>query len=289
MKTLVIIINIIALSLVICNNGTTQEKEDIMRIEFSKPGEPGFLDIDNFGGNINIEGYEGNEAVITTTGDENMDLYLALHEPPHPITSEEYDDEEISKEGLKKIKSNSFEINVTEQDNRITIKAGLPMNVQNFFIKIPYNCSLKLNTVNGNISVKKVTGEIEINTVNGKVILDEISGLVIASSVNGIMKVKFNEVTADAPMAFSTINNHIDVTLPADIKATLKMKTDRGDIYTNFDMDIQEKQEKTQKEQKYRYASATTWAKWTTGKINGGGAELVFKSLHGDIHIRKGK
>jgi hypothetical protein len=293
MKTLIIILNIVALSLIICSEGTTQEKEDQMRIEFSKPGEPGFLDIENFAGDIIIEGYDGNEAVITAKGNEDTDLYPELPELPEipqPFVSEEkHDDEEISKEGLRKIKSSSFEINVTEEDNRITIKTGPPLNVQNFFIKIPYNCSLKLNTVNGNISVKKVTGEIEINTVNGRVNLDEISGLVIASSVNGLMKVKFKEVTADAPMAFSTINNHIDVTLPANTKATLKMKTDRGDIYTNFDMDIGEKEEKTNKEHKYGYASTTKWAKWTTGKINGGGAELVFKSLHGDIHIRKGK
>ena len=89
-------------------------------------------------------------------------------------------------------------------------------------------------------------------------------------------------------MAFSTIDNHIDVTLPASAKATLKMKTDGGDIYTDFDMELGEKQEKTQKESKHIY-TATTWAQWTTGKINGGGAEYVFKSLHGDIHIRKGK
>jgi len=76
--------------------------------------------------------------------------------------------------------------------------------------------------------------------------------------------------------------------LPSDTKATLKMKTERGEIYSNFDMDIKEEQEKSHKENK-EGDTATSWSRWTTGKINGGGPELVFKSLHGDIHIRKGE
>jgi DUF4097 and DUF4098 domain-containing protein YvlB len=288
MKTTVIVLNIVFISLALCYTGFTQENEDQMTVSFSKPGEPGFIYVDNLNGQINIEGYEGTEIVVKAKGNENAYPEIALPVMPYPFDSEG-DDEEISKEGLKKIKSSSFEINVIEEENKITIKAGSPMNVQNFYIKAPYNCSLKLNTVNGNISVKKITGEIEINTVNGKVNLDEISGSVVASSVNGMIKVTFKEVTPDAPMAFSTVNNHIDVTLPASVKATLKMKTDGGDIYTNFDMKIEEEHEKSQKEHKNAYTTTTTWAKWTTGKINGGGAELVFKSLHGDIHIRKGK
>lgn len=288
MKTIAIIVNIVIISLALIETGLTQEKEDQMSIAFSKPGEPGFIHVDNFGGNINIQGYDGKEVIIKTSGGDFMDPLVDAPNVIHPFDSAD-DDEEISKEGLKKIESSSFEINVTEEENRITIKTGPPANVQNFEIKIPYDCSLKLNTVNGNISVINVKGEIEINTVNGRIILDKIRGSVVASSVNGIIKVKFIEVTRDVPMAFSTVNNHIDVTLPAATKATLKIKTDRGDIYSNFDMDIVEKHEKSQKENKHGNTSKVTWAKWTAGKINGGGAELVFKSLHGDIHVRKGK
>ena len=34
------------------------------------------------------------------------------------------------------------------------------------------------------------------------------------------------------------MNGEIDVTLPADIKANLKMKIDHGDIYTDFDVKV---------------------------------------------------
>ena len=34
------------------------------------------------------------------------------------------------------------------------------------------------------------------------------------------------------------MNGEIDVTLPADIKANLKMKVDNGDMYTDFDVKL---------------------------------------------------
>ncbi len=289
MKTIAIIINMIIISLVLTVTGLSQGNEDQISVPFSKPGEPGFVHIDNLGGNLNIEGYEGKEVIIRVdvkdSGLPPLDDLPAITD--HSGTQD--NDQEISKEGLKKIKSSSFEIIITEDENRISIKSGPPGKTKNLEIKVPNNCSLKVNTINGNISVTSVNGEMEINTINGRIVLDKISGSVVASTINGTIKVKFDAVAPDAPMAFSTINKYIDVTLPADIKATFKMKTDRGDIYTDFDMDIDIKREKSEKEHKYGNGPSITWAEWTTGKINGGGAELVFKSLNGDIHIRKGK
>jgi DUF4097 and DUF4098 domain-containing protein YvlB len=285
MRTLSIIIAV--LNLTICYNGISQDKPEEIKIPFTKPGEPGYLDIENFGGNIVVTGHKDKEVVLSSS-----DKHPAIHHDrttgsniPHPyptLPETSSNDDEISKEGLKKIKSGTYDIKITEESNKIMIKSGSPMKSQNFNIKVPYDCSLKISTVNGNISVNKVNGEIEINTINGRVGLDKISGSVVASSINGLIKVKFVEVAPDVPMAFSTINNHIDVTLPKNIKATLKMKTDRGDIYSNFDFDVKSVGE-------YKPYTTQSWAQWTKGDINGGGAEFVFKSLHGDIHIRKGE
>lgn len=283
MRTLAIIIAV--LNLTIYYNGIAQDKTEEIKIPFSKPGKTGYLNIENFGGDIEIIGYEGKEVVLRTSDKHSTIPHdrMTGHVMPNPsvtLPEEESNDEEISKEGLKKIKSSTYDIKITEEGNKITIKSGPPMKTQNFDIKVPIHCSLKINTINGNISVNNVKGEIEINTINGRIGLDEISGSVVASTINGLIKVKFVEVAPDVPMAFSTINNHIDVTLPRNVKATLKMKTDRGDIYSNFDFDVKSVGE-------YKPYTAQSWTQWTKGDINGGGAEFVFKSLHGDIHVRK--
>ncbi len=287
MKTIALIFSMTVFSLVILSSGIAQKEEEQLKLSFSNPEEPGFIHIEIFQGDISIEGYGGKEVILKTSPGEDESHDHNVVTIPQPYVYEK-EDEEISKEGLKKIKSSSFEVNVTEEENKITIKSGLPPNYQNYNIKVPYDCSFKITTLNGNISVKEIKGELEINTVNGQINLDQITGSVVASTVNGIIKVGFKEITPDTPMAFSTINSHIDVTLPSDTKATLKMKTERGEIYSNFDMDIKEEQEKSHKEYKQDFTE-TSWTKWTTSKINGGGPELVFKSLHGDIHIRKGE
>ena len=40
-------------------------------------------------------------------------------------------------------------------------------------------------------------------------------------------------------MSFSTLNGDVDVTLPADTKARFKMRTDFGDIFTDFDVKME--------------------------------------------------
>ena len=287
MKTTIFILNMIVFGLAIPQGATAQEEEEQLRLSFSKPDEPGFMNIEVMQGNINITGYDGKEAIVQLSpyqGEFNNYKMPPAVKPNDMKTG----NEDVNTEGLEKIKSSSFDINVTEEGNKITIKSGSLLNSGDLNIKVPYKCSFKISTINGNISAKDVNGELEITTINGKINLDNITGSAIASTINGLLKVRFSEVTPDAPMAFSTINSHIDVTLPSQIKAILKMKTDAGEIYSNFDLEIKEELEKSSKSDKYSSAS-TSWSNWTTGKINGGGPELVFKSLHGNIYIRKGE
>jgi hypothetical protein len=275
------------LTLVIARPGIARDNDNQLRYSFSNPDAPGFINIELFQGNIDVTGYNGKEVIIDYTPPEGESQ--DLEKIPKPVTPDMEDvNEEVSTEGLNKIKSSSFDINVAEEENKITIKSGPPMSHSDLSISVPYNCSLKISTVNGNISVKEVKGELEISTVNGKIDLEKITGSAIASTINGLLKVIFSGVTPDTPMAFSTLNSHIDVTLPSDTKATLKMKTDAGEIYSNFDMQVKEELEKSDKSDKYGHP-ATNISNWTTAKINGGGPELVFKSLSGNIHIRKGQ
>jgi DUF4097 and DUF4098 domain-containing protein YvlB len=286
MKTKILAI-LAVFALAIARPGIAQDNDNQLRYSFSNPNKPGFINVELFQGNVDITGYSGKEVIIDYTPPEGelQDL-KTIPKPEHRDMDDE--NEEVSTEGLNKIKSSSFDINVAEGENKITIKSGSPMSNRNLTITVPYNCSFKISTVNGNISVKEVKGQMEIATVNGKIDLDKITGSAIASTVNGLLRVLFSDVTPDTPMAFSTVNSHIDVTLPSDTKATLKMKTEFGDIYSNFDVEVKEEQVKSDKSEKYGHA-ATNFSNWTTARINGGGPEFVFKSLNGNIHVRKGQ
>jgi hypothetical protein len=89
-------------------------------------------------------------------------------------------------------------------------------------------------------------------------------------------------------MSFSTMNGTIDVTLPADIKANLKMKSDNGEIWSDFDIKLTgsaQPQVDDQRGKGGRYRVRLD--KTVYGTINGGGPELQFVTYNGSILIHK--
>ena len=139
--------------------------------------------------------------------------------------------------------------------------------------------------------VENISGEIEVNNINGGVKLTNVSGSVIAHALNQNVVVKLNKVTPDKSMSFSSLNGDIDVTLPADIKAKAKLKTDNGEIYSDFDIKIDPGSRQARDRRwpldggKYRVRID----KAMYGIINGGGPEFLFQTFNGNIYIRKAK
>jgi DUF4097 and DUF4098 domain-containing protein YvlB len=157
-------------------------------------------------------------------------------------------------------------------------------------LQVPRRSSLKLSSVNdGDIKVEGVQGEIEVSNINGAVTLTGVSGSVVAHALNEDLTITLNEVTVGKPMSFSSLNGKIDVTLPPAVKANVVMKTDNGEIYSDFDIAMDPSNRKPIVEDargkggKYRVKIERAMY----GTINGGGPEFQFKSFNGDIFIRK--
>ena len=88
-------------------------------------------------------------------------------------------------------------------------------------------------------------------------------------------------------MAFSSMNGDLDITFPKDFKADVKVKSDRGEIFTDFDLKTKPNTATVTKGENSRgNAYRVKVEKWITGSINGGGAELLFKNFNGDVIIR---
>jgi DUF4097 and DUF4098 domain-containing protein YvlB len=128
----------------------------------------------------------------------------------------------------------------------------------------------------------------EISNVHGKITLTNVSGSVVANTVHGDIVVTFKEITPSTPMAFTTLHGDVDVSFPNNAKFNTKIKSDRGDIFTDFDMTMDNSKPKV--EQK---SSSGTYRvsidEWVYGKINGGGPEMLFKNMHGNIYVRRSK
>ena len=192
-----------------------------------------------------------------------------------------------SKAGLKKISSGTMDLEVTENDNIVKASSDSWSNKLKLEIEVPSGFDVNVSTYNdGDLVISNIQGELEITNYNGEITAENISGSVVATTYNGEIKVTFDKVTEGAPMSFSTFNGDIDLTFPATLKATLKMKTEQGEILSDFDMAMIKSgpvQKKDTKSGTYKVVID----EWVKGDINGGGAEFTMKNYNGDIIVRK--
>jgi DUF4097 and DUF4098 domain-containing protein YvlB len=193
-------------------------------------------------------------------------------------------------EGMKRIPMTSTGLNIEAENNNVRVSTDSYQRTIDLTITVPTHTSLSLHSVNdGNIVVSGVDGDLDINNVNGEVDLKNIGGSVVAHALNGHVIATFNRIDPQKPMAFSSLNGDIDVTFPADLKANVSMRTDNGEVYSDFDVRVlpnapqQTVEDNRGKGGKYKVKID----KNVRGTINGGGQEIQFKNFNGNIYIRK--
>jgi DUF4097 and DUF4098 domain-containing protein YvlB len=250
-------------------------KEQLV-VPLSDPAKSGSLNVGLINGSIKVTGYAGKEVIIDA---ETI--------PGSNSNRKEKVDESAT--GMKRISPrNGLELSAEEKNNKVNVNSSSHRQSINLTIKVPQQFALKVSTINnGDIVIDNVTGELEINNVNGDITMTNIAGSAVANTVNGIIKANFKSVT-DSPMAFTTLNGNIDITFPATVKMNAKVKSDRGEVYSDFDMDIDKSAPKgVRSSQNGMYKVSID--EWIQGKINGGGSEVMMKNMHGNIYIRKAK
>ena len=183
-------------------------------------------------------------------------------------------------------------LDVVEEDNLVNIRTSSMNRPVDLVITAPRRSSLQLKCMNdGDIEVEQIDGEVDADNLNGKITIKNVSGSVVAHSLNGAITVSLDQIDPSKPMSFSTMNGDIDVTLPENLKANLRMKTDNGEIYSDFEVKLDSGSQvvptESGRRQDGRYRLRFDRA--LRGTINGGGPEFQFTSFNGEIYIRKRK
>jgi hypothetical protein len=192
--------------------------------------------------------------------------------------------------GMHRIDMGGSALDVEEDHNVVTVGSNRYQGNSSVSITVPTNASLQLKSINGGrMEVTGVSGEIEVENINGSIVLKDVSGNVVAASQNGSITASIDRITAGKPMSFTTMNGKVDVTLPADTKAKLRLKTDNGSVYSDFDVKLEPDTSKPVVEDsrgqggKYRIRMDHN----VYGTINGGGPEFRFETMNGSILIHK--
>lgn len=245
-----------------------QETSQEVEIPLSKPGEKGSLDVSSRNGRIKVIAYDG----------ATVKVKMTKYEKKVSKSS--------SEGGMRLVSSGGFNFEASEYNNNVKVESNGWNDRIDFEIQVPKNFNIKADAYNnGHIDVEGVEGEFDIESYNGPITMLNVSGSVSANTYNGTIEVSFVKVTPDAPMAFSTYNGNVDITVPDGTKISTKMKTNR-DIYTDFEsFTIRDAKPITNKTNKGRFN--VKYENWVEGSLNGGGAEVMLKTTNGNIYIRR--
>ena len=267
---------------------------------------------------INIQGVDGNEVTIEQTGENRKELPKEA-EGLRLVTGGVVDNTGVG--ASAEVEGNILKILIPK--NRYT---GV------LTIKVPKSLDLTvIESQNWNeqkIVISDIAGEIELKTNNSKAYLNDITGPLVANTGHGKIFVTYSKLSQTSPSSISA-SGAIDITLPNDAKANLKVRSYYGDLFTDWDIAATKKENKSvassgtktiagQGEQSsdspakvkvynrneseaderdifkrdqfvYVAASGGKGGDAFEGTINGGGVVIDLKSSNGNIYIRKKK
>lgn len=269
-RTLVAAATLAGMAVVLAPRTQAQNTPDRISVNLSDPARPAFVKASMVNGGITVKAYDGKEVIVEArTRNEER---------------------EKPSGGPKRLNISTTGLSVEEENNEVRIGSESYARTIDLTISVPVHTSLKLRAVNdGDIVVTGVDGEIDVDDVNGAVTLNNISGSAVAHALNEHVHATFAKVNPQKPMAFSSLNGDIDVTFPADVKANVSIRSDRGDVFSDFDVQLQASAPKQEVEDgrgkggKYRVRIDKT----VHGTINGGGPEYQFTNFQGQIYIRR--
>src|SRR5579859_4169496 len=243
---------------------------DRIPVTLSDPSRPAHVKVSMVNGGITVKASEGKEVVVEARVRNR--------------------DNARNEGGPKRIAISSTGLSVEEENNEVNINTDSYMHPIDVTVSVPVHTSLKLRAVNdGDIVVTGVNGDLDVDDVNGSVTLNNIAGSAVAHALNGHLTATFARVDGQKAMAFSSLNGNIDVTFPADLKADVSIRSDQGDVFSDFDVQLKAAAAQPVVEDgrghggKYRVKVDKT----VHGTINGGGPEIQFRNFQGQIYIRK--
>jgi len=268
------------------------QEEIEIRIPASEFNAETFFHLKNINGDLNAEGYDGDEIIITGTkiittkprykDDFNPDeiyldrldgtnsIFVFVRQPGVEVRIE---GDELHYDSRKR---NRKKYN---DDDRLDFEFNLQA-------KIPRYLMAEISTINGGeVVVEGMRNGVEAFNVNGSVFVNDVAGHVKANTVNGNIRVEFSEAPSE-DSEFNTVNGTIEVFAPKNLAAVVTFKSLHGELYTDFEnIEYLPNRVKTNKDGKNRYSIEQT----APIQIGEGGPEMHFQLLNGSAYIKQRK
>jgi hypothetical protein len=227
--------------------------------------QDGRLILKDFNGELPIEGYSGNEIIISSTSEKVT--------PPEKA------------KGLKAVfpsgtDNTGIGLDVQKNGNIVTIQCLLPFSRNgDYTIKVPDNMALELKSGcerSNDVSIKNMKNEIDIETCHD-IDLQNVSGPLVLSTISGNITIGYSNINTAKATSINSVSGDIDITMPLKVAVNLELSTINGGFYSDFDFTDSSKDLKRVGGNELKLA------------LNGGGIKYSINAITGNIYLRKGK
>ena len=204
---------------------------------------------------------------------------VLIHNVYGDVSITAWDRDEVLVQAIKKSRDHrrldDAQIVVDSTDEMLSIRtlyvgadAEHPASVE-YHIIVPRSANLEnIKLINGALSINGVAGPVKASSVNGSIHAEHIGGQANLSTVNGPLEVAFNQILAAHPIALSSVNGPIRLSIPSDANAVLEARNLSGGIETEFGR---------------AWRESTGQRLRTT--VNRGGAQIQLHNVNGGISI----
>jgi hypothetical protein len=126
----------------------------------------------------------------------------------------------------------------------------------------------------GEIVLVGSRGDADVTNRNGSVRVDDVAGPVRVSALNGSIT---GEVSGplEPSASFASLNGEVDLMLPFDAAATVRLRTDNGRLRSDFPLEIVDRPTSLGRGAEVR------------AELNGGGSPLTATTRSGDVYLRR--
>lgn len=241
--------------------GVSRAQEFKVAVENNKDAK---LILDDFNGELPIEGYSGNEIVVSASG--------GRFEAPEQA------------KGLKPVyaagtDNTGIGLYLEKNGNRVTLRCLVPFTKRSSYrLRVPENMAIEIErdcAGTGETSISNIKNEIDFKGCH-RIDLKNVSGPLVISTISGGVTVAFSELSKDKSVSLATVSGEVDVTLPAKASFNLEMGTVSGNMYSDFDL-------QANKDDMRRVGGGNL-----RSQVNGGGVEVKLTTISGNIYLRKG-
>lgn len=251
---------LLSLGLVVCASLSINAQEYKVPVQNVKEGK---LILNDFAGDLPIEGYSGTEIIITSDKEGGTPDRAKGLKPVYASGTD----------------NTGLAVSVEKNGNQVTLQCLLPITQSaKYKIRVPDNFSVRVDNEcghAGDVEVANIKGEVDVKNCHN-IKLKNISGPLVLSTISGDIEVAFSSAAKVVPISLSTISGEIDVTIPAKSGVDVELETISGGIYSDFEFPSGDKKMQ-------RIGGNSIKA-----QLNGGGTKVKITNISGSIYFRKG-